>query len=491
MVRKRRKIQSLSWGLSARLLALTVLFVMLAEVLIYVPSISRFRKTFLEEQLAKANLAILAVEASPDKVVGKKLAMDLLLHAGAYGIILKEPERRMLMLSKDMPPSVDVTYDLRHVMFPEWIGEAVMTLLRTKKRIARVVGASPHNPDATIEVVLDETPMREEMLAFSVRILELSIIISLFTAGLVFLSLQWLMVRPILQITDSMIRFRENPEDESVTIQPTGRSDEIGVAQRELASMQEDLRAALRHKTHLAALGAAVAKINHDLRNTLSTAVLTSEHLASIEDPEVKRVTPRLAKAIDRAVTLCSQTLDFVRDVRISLHPTVFELKDLVLELNSTVCGPSADVPSLRDVKCVGPDFAIEADREQLFRVFSNLVLNAAQAGAQTVKIQAVLEQDALRIDIHDDGPGIEEAQQKRLFQPFSGTARKGGTGLGLVIAREIINAHGGDLTLAHSGPQGTTFKIELPENRIHPPMTPAYRRKRRRLHKTARSRPD
>ena len=468
MARKRRKILALPWGLSARLLALTALFVMLAEVLIYVPSISRFRKAYLEDQITKADLAILAVEASPGNVVGEKLAMDLLLRAGAYGIVLKEPERRMLMLSKEMPPAVDVTYDLRHVMFPQWIGEALMTLLQTKNRVMRVVAASPHNAGATIEVLLDETPMREEMLGFSVRILELSIIISLFTAGLVFLSLQWLMVRPILQITDSMTRFRKNPEDESVTIQPTDRNDEIGVAQRELASMQEDLRGALRHKTHLAALGAAVAKINHDLRNTLSTAVLTSDHLASIDDPEVKRVAPRLSNAIDRAVALCSQTLDFVRDVRISLQPTVFVLNDLVSELNSTVCRPSADSPGLEKVKAVDLRFEIEADREQMYRVFSNLALNAAQAGARTVQIEAVDETDSLVIDIHDDGPGIEGGVRERLFQPFSGTARKGGTGLGLVIAREIINAHGGELTLAESSPGGTTFRIELPASRLH-----------------------
>jgi signal transduction histidine kinase len=459
---------SLHWGLSARLLALTTLFVMLAEVLIYVPSVSRFRKSYLEDQIAKANLAILAVEASPDNIVGKKLSADLLLQAGAHGIVLKEPERRMLMLSEEMPPSVDVTFDLRHVMFWEWIGEAMMTLLQPSNRVMRVVAASPHNADATIEVVMDETPMRRAMLDFSVRILQLSIIISLFTAGLVFLSLQWLMVRPILQITDSMTRFRTNPEDESVTIQPSERTDEIGVAQRELSSMQEDLRGALRHKTHLAALGAAVAKINHDLRNTLSTAVLTSEHLASIDDPEVARVAPRLAKSIDRAVALCSQTLEFVQDVGMPFQPTVFHLNDLVSDLETAVCRPSADAPGLETLTGIGLDFDIKADPEQLFRALNNLALNAAQAGARTVQIRAIRDTD-LVIEFRDDGPGIAESVQERLFQPFAGTARKGGTGLGLVIAREIINAHGGDLTLGNSDPGGTTFIIRLPASCLHP----------------------
>ncbi len=315
---------SLPWGLSARLLALTTLFVMLAEVLIYVPSVSRFRKAYLEDQNRQGQLGHSGGRGQSRQCRRKNSVHGSAPQAGAYAVVLKEPDRRKLMLSSETLPSVDVTYDLRDVMFPEWIAEALMTLLQSDNRVMRIVAASPHNADATIEVVMNEAPMRQEMLDFSVRILQLSIIISLFTAGLVFLSLQWLMVRPVRQITDSMTRFRDNPEDESVTIHPSDRTDEIGVAQRELASMQRDLRGALRHKTHLAALGAAVAKINHDLRNTLSTAVLTAEHLASIDNAEVARVAPRLSKSIDRAVALCSQTLEFVQDVRIPLQPTVF-----------------------------------------------------------------------------------------------------------------------------------------------------------------------
>jgi signal transduction histidine kinase len=467
MTGKQRIRLALPRGLSARLLALTVVFVMLAEVLIYVPSISRFRKTYLEDQITKAQLAILAAEATPDNTIGKDLAMDLLFHAGAYAIVLKEPDRRMLMLKKDMPPSVDVTFDLRRSMFPGWIADALSALVQTRDRIMRVVAASPGNSDATIEVLLDETPMREAMYAFSVRILTLSIIISLITAGLVYFSLQWLMVRPIVQITNSMTRYRKNPEDESVTLKPSNRADEIGIAQRELAAMQEDLRVALHQKTRLAALGAAVAKINHDLRNTLATAVLTSDYLSGVDIPEVKKVTPRLASAVDRAVALCSQTLDFVQDVRIPVRPTVFSLKDLVLEIKAAVRRSGSESPGLDRIRTSRLGIHIKADREQMFRVFSNLALNAAQAGAQELKIESRVDGDKLLIDVTDDGPGIPEHARERLFQPFSGSAREGGTGLGLVISREIVNAHGGELSLAETSDQGTTFRIELPADRI------------------------
>jgi len=450
-------------GLSARLLALTVTFVMLAEILIYVPSISRFRKVYLEDQIAKAHLAVLAVEATPENAVGKGLEMDLLLYAGAYGIVLKKPDRRMLMLSKEMPPAVDVTFDLRQGMFIRWIGEALAALAQTRNRVMRIIADSPGEPDATIEVLLDETPMREAMYAFSVRILTLSIIISLFTAGLVYFSLQWFMVRPIVQITNSMVRFRESPEDETVTIQATERKDEIGVAQRELLAMQTELRAALRQKTRLATLGAAVAKINHDLRNTLATAMLASDRLTDIDDPVVKRVTPRLYNAIDRAVALCGQTLDFMRHDGPVLRPTVFRLGDLVSELEAATRKSEADGHGLERVDGRSLDIDVRADREQLYRVLSNLAVNAGEAGARTLHIDTRRDRDRVLIDIADDGAGIPPRARERLFEPFSGSTRKGGSGLGLVIAREIINAHGGELTLVETGENGTTFRIDLP----------------------------
>ncbi len=450
-------------GLSARLLGLTVVFVMLAEVLIYVPSISRFRKTYLEDQIDRASIAVLAARASPEHEVGRGLAMDLLFHTQAYAISLKTPERRLLMLSREMPPAVDVTVHLGDRMFTEWIAEAFATLAQTRNRIMRVVAAEASPGGAELEVILDETPMREAMYAYSWRILTLSIVISLITAGLVYVSLQWLLVRPIRQITQCIMRFRENPEDETATLPATRRGDEIGLAQRELQVMQQELRAALRQKAHLAALGAAVAKINHDLRNTLATAVLVSDRLAEIDDPEVKRVTPRLVAAIDRAVQLCSRTLDFVQDGKRTLRASVFALDGLVDEVRAAVHDGGCPGTVLDLVDADGGRLELAADREQLFRVLSNLALNAGQAGARTVTIAARRRDGRAVITVADDGPGLPDAVKARLFQPFAATARHGGSGLGLAIAHEIVRAHGGELSLAATGPAGTTFRIELP----------------------------
>jgi signal transduction histidine kinase len=329
-----------------------------------------------------------------------------------------------------------------------------------------VVATEPRARDTAIEVIIDETPMREAMYGYSGRILTLSIIISLITASLLYLSLQLLMVRLIRQMCDNIIRFRQSPEDERTTMPASGRRDEIGWAQRELAVMQNDLRAALRQKTRLAALGSAVAKINHDLRNTLATAALASDHLASSKDPEVRRVTPRLYGAIDRAAALCGRTLDFVRDTRPAIRPSHFVLGDLLAELEAL----NADGGSggLERLETTGIDLAIEADREQLLRAFNNLAHNAAQAGAKVLKIDARQQNGLVVIDIADDGPGIPEQIHGKLFQPFATSGRNGGTGLGLVIAREIVHAHGGELALAESGTHGTTFRIDLPVRHRH-----------------------
>ncbi len=447
-------------GLPARLLALTVLFVMLSEVLIYVPSIARFRHVQLQEHIARAHIAVLALEATPDNMVSAELERELLFHASAYSLTLTTPQRRIRMLGSETGPAVDAICDLRGTGPMAMIYEAFATLRHADNRILRVIAHSPRVPVATIEIVIDEAPLRAEMLGYSRRILELSIIISLLTAGLVYLSLHWLLVRPMLRISDSMMRFRADPDDTRAIVAPSSRRDEIGLVERELATMQHELRAALHQKTRLAALGAAVAKINHDLRNTLATAVLASDHLAQLPDPEVRRVAPKLYDAIDRAVALCAQTLAFARNDRPPLRESRFALRALVAEVGAQLPAGAATVD------CAGPDLALIADRDQMFRVFANLALNAVQADAKRVVVRVQGEQDGWAIDIADDGHGIGPAARAHLFQPFSAPRRDGGSGLGLVIAAEIVRDHGGALTLLASDTAGSAFRIAWPRQR-------------------------
>lgn len=448
-------------SLSMRLLVLTVAFVMLAEVFVYAPSIGRARLVYLQERLEAAHLAILSLEASPDFMVSRELEVELMGHVGAHLVSLSKPDSGRLVLMARKPERLDATFDLDQGKFFGLIRDAVVTLLSRENRILRILGTSPKDPQVMVEVVMDEAPLRDVLLGYSWRILSLSLLISVFTASLVYLSLHWMMVRPMRRITQSMTAFRQNPEDVAHSLASAGRSDEIGIAQRELVTMQEGLRAALLQKTRLAALGVAVTKINHDLRNLLSTASLVSDSLSGSEDPKVRRLAPRLVTAIDRAISLCSHTLNFTREGPPTLDLSSFDLKGLVDEVLEALPEPEGEQRQITIGLTADRD--VEADREQLYRVFDNLISNAVQAGASKIAVREGEVNGRIVIDVEDDGPGLPPRARESIFQPFTSSARQGGTGLGLAIARDLMRAHGGDIVLLRSTSDGTVFRLELP----------------------------
>ena len=457
-------------SLSARLLLLTIFFVMLAEVLIYAPSVSNFRISWLNDRLASADLAILALEAAPEGQLSLDLKSELLGRVDAFAVVLTRPDRRLLLYTQP-PPPVEITIDLRESSLISEIGAAFTAMARGGDGVMRVIGPSPQNPSMIIEVILNEAQLRAEMFNYSQNILLLSIIISLITAALLYLALQWLMVRPMRRITEGVTEFSRDPQNAAAGVKPSSRDDEIGVAQSVLVEMQKDLRASLKQQERLAALGSAVSKINHDLRGILSTAVLMSDRLSTLDSPEVKRISAPLIQSIDRAINLCTQTLNFVSDEGPELHRGRFRLTELVDEV-------AADLSVLEDgqaaVNSVAPAFAnkiptevvVEADRDQLYRVFANLTRNASQVGAHAIAIKlaaGMTDDKLLVIDISDDGPGMVKSAREGLFKAFAGSARKGGTGLGLVIVCDVMRAHGGDVELLFSGDAGTTFRLTLP----------------------------
>ncbi|MBI1208496.1 MAG: sensor histidine kinase [Azospirillum sp.] len=452
-------------SLSAKLLVLTVFFVMLAEVLIFVPSVSRFREVWLEERLAEAHLAAMSLEAAPNQTVSAALESKLLRHVWAHGVELILPRGRVYMLGEDMPPGIDRIYDLRDADVFQLIADALEVLAIPTRRAIKVIGLSPKDPTVRVEVVMEESHLRLALVQFAGRILALSVVISVIAASLVFFSLNWLLVRPMGRITASMMAFRRNPEDPAAMIVATGRDDEIGMAERELADMQASLRSALRQKERLAALGTAVAKINHDLGNILTTASVVSEHLATSGDPDVVRVTPRLMTALDRAMTLCTQTLSYTRDGVMPLRRSSFLLAVLIEELRPEVLAAERrdSGRAIAWLNQVADSQTVMADRDQLARALANLGRNALQAGANRVTVSAAAEPGRLVITVADDGPGLPPRARDNLFQPFAGSARAGGTGLGLAIAREVALAHGGDLKLVESTAAGTAFALDLP----------------------------
>ncbi len=451
------------YSLSARLLVLTILVVMMSEVFIFVPSLARFRLDWMNTRVNAAHLTMLALDVAPDRGVGEMLRAELLSQVGAHAVLAHRGGAR-LVLSGDTPPMVAETFRIADQNAWDLIVDALAVYMETENRVIRIMSPAPADTAVLIELVLDEAPMRGDMIAFSWRILGLSVVISLLTASGVYLALLWLMVRPMGRITANMVAFREDPEDAGRIMPTSRRRDEIGAAERELADMQHKLRAALTQKAHLAALGGAVAKINHDLRGILSTALLVSDRLESSEDPEVRRITPTLVNAIERAAALCSQTLDYAGHDGAAFKPTRFALRPLVEEIRDGL-GSDRSGDLVVDTE-IDERFELFGDRDQIFRILNNLMHNAAEAGAGHIAVAARTADGIAEVEIRDDGPGLPPRARDNLFRAFEGSARAGGTGLGLAIARELARAHGGDLTLVATGPDGTIFHLELPANR-------------------------
>lgn len=465
-------------GLSAKLLLLTVAFVMLAEVLIFVPSVANYRINWLLDRLSAAQLAALAAEASPTGSVPQPLQNELLRSAQVRSVAIKRSEERLLILQAEMPDAVDESYDLTDMARGGpgpgiasrlgFIADALRTYLSDGRRVLRIIGKPDAERREIVEIVLPEAPLKAAMVRFGLNILGLSVIISIITAALVYMALNQLLVQPMMRIARNMLHFSENPEDKSRIIVPSGRADEVGIAERELANMQSELSQLLNQKNRLAALGLAVSKINHDLRNLLANTQLLSDRLASSPDPTVQRFAPKLIASLDRAIEFCNDTLRFGRAAEQAPRREVFPLYTVVEDVADGLGLPRGD--QIRWRSLVPDDLRVDADYEHLFRILTNIVRNAIQAlegpdgdGQGEITVAAGRDNGMVWIRVADDGPGIPPKARAHLFQAFQGSARAGGTGLGLAIAHELVVANGGTLTL-ETVARGATFLIQVPD---------------------------
>ncbi len=452
--------------LSGRFLILTVIFVMLAEVLIFVPSIARYRADFLLTRLKQAQIAALTQLATEDMIM-PELEAELLANAEVYNVVLRRNEVRQLVLSSPVPGEIHATYDLRVAGPWELIRDAFALMIDPQNRIVRVIGYPVQEAGTLIEVTMETRPLRLAMLDYGLRILFLSALISVVTAFLLFIAVQRLLVLPIRRVVHHMQTYAEAPEDARRVIEPNADVEELRRAEEALKSMQTQLTAALRQKERLAQLGGAVAKISHDLRNILTTAQLFADRLEGSADPAVARSAPKLINSISRAVSLCEATLAFGKAEEPPPQLRRLNLAQLAGEVaEGEGLGAETQITCLIDIP---PGLTIRADGEQLHRVLSNLMRNARQAieatgQPGTIELSAGEDEGEWWIRVGDTGPGLPPKAREHLFSAFQGGARKGGTGLGLAIAAELVRGHGGRLELARSDAEGTEFTIHLPK---------------------------
>lgn len=453
-------------SLSGRFLILTVLFVMLAEVLIFVPSIARFRQDYLLARLEQAQIASLALLA--DGIVDADLEKELLENAEVYNVVLRRDEMRQLVLSSPIPSPIAATYDLRDPSSWTLIGDALKRLVSRNEQIIRVIGAPTRDAGLLIEITMDAHPMRTAMIDYGLRVLLLSAVISALAACLLFLAVRRLMVKPIKGVVGHMKSYAEAPEDARRIISPSASVRELREAEEALQSMQTQLTGALRQKERLAQLGGAVARISHDLRNILTTAQLLADRMESSDDPRVQRAAPKLEAAIRRAVSLCESTLAFGRAEEPPPALSRVDLKALVEDVldGERLAVSGDDITLLNEVH---PGTMLRCDADQMMRVVANLVRNARQAIESTgaggkITVSGGEDDQNWWFEVADTGPGLPARARDHLFMPFQGGARKGGTGLGLAIAAELVRGHGGALQLVRTGSEGSLFRITLPK---------------------------
>jgi len=459
-------------GLSGKLLLLTIPLVMIAEVLIYVPSMANFWMNRLNGRLAAANTAALVLDAAPSGMVPDSLAREILHSIDARAVAIKMGQQRRLLASTGLPQAIDHDVDMRSLTVWSSIVDSFEMLLETGNQAIRVIGPPPGGGQF-IEVIIDEAPLRQAMYVFSRNLLLVSLAIAILTAALVYLALHFLFVRPMRRLTASLVDFHENPESSARIIVPSNRGDEIGVAERELSDMQRDLVSMLHQKSRLAALGLAVSKINHDLRNLLASSQLLSDQLASVPDPRVQRFAPKLMRSLERAIAFCQSTLSYGRRQEAAPDRRMILIESVVSEVRESA-GLAAEA-SISWISAIERGLMIDADPDQLFRVLLNLVRNAEQAleshprsdaAAMQIRITGRREGSVAIIEVSDTGPGVPSKTREHLFEAFQTSGRPGGSGLGLAIAAELVRAHGGEIHLVE-GTIGATFRIAIPDRPV------------------------
>ncbi|MBL0935963.1 MAG: HAMP domain-containing histidine kinase [Rhizobiaceae bacterium] len=455
-----------------KLLVLTMLFVLIAEVLIFIPSIANFRLRWLEERLSTAAAVATVLVGEDASTLSRATQDEVLASLGAKAVAVRDEGMSQLLVAAEMPPQVDEHIALAATSPLTAVRDALSTALWGGERMLRVFG--PVGDSAKeFELIIPDKDLRTAMMVYARNVAVLSLIISVITAGLVFWAINRMMIRPVRRMTHSMLAFSAAPDDPARVIRPERRTDEIGIAQRELASMQGELQRTLGEQRHLAELGLAVSKINHDMRNMLAAAQLMSDRLRLIDNPTVQSFVPKLVRTLDRAVSYSEGVLAYGRTQEAPPSRRKLRLTQMVDDVGEILgLAPEGDIEF---VNAVDPGLEVEADADHLFRVLANLARNAVQAMqtdtesavVKRLTIGAMREGTVSKITIEDTGPGLPKRARENLFAAFRGAARSGGTGLGLAIAYELVRAHAGTLELVETRGGRTVFEICIPDQPI------------------------
>lgn len=453
-------------SLSTKLLVATVAFVLAAEIFVFLPWISEFRLNWMRTRIGIAQVVTLALTEANE--VPRAVQDEILARTGADVIALRTGTMRKLIAQRDPPREISETVDIALSDGLTALTDSLRVLFASGPRAVRLIG-EPTADGSFIDMVVDEQMMRDSMWRYAKRVAVASLFVSMVTGTLIFFSLRFLFLKPLQRLVGAMASFRAEPENPERVLRPSRRGDEIGNAERHLASMQAEINDLLKERARLADLGTAVSKINHDLRNILGSAQLFTDRLATIPDKTAQRFGPKLISTLDRALGYSQAVLDYGKVREAPPQRRIIALGRLVGDV-ADIMGLTSH-PRIQFVADVDDALEIDADPDQLFRVLMNLLRNAQlavetdpdPAVVRRITVSARRDGTSVAVRVSDTGPGVPARAREKLFRPFEGGMRPGGTGLGLAICAELVRAHGGSIALLDVGP-GATFEVVLPD---------------------------
>ncbi|HHL43582.1 MAG TPA: HAMP domain-containing histidine kinase [Hellea balneolensis] len=455
----------MNWrGLSSKLLLLTILFVMLAEGLIFFPSAAMFRQNWLWQRAESAGLITLAIEGVPN-YEGSSMLSEQFMKSTSVTMVAQNREG-MSELVLGMPPSGKIVGvdDLRKRRRLPLFRKTFRDFFGDGQGYIRVLSHPTVKGVDSLEFLVPQARLKAALRDYSARVLLWSIVISLMTGLLIYFALTRMIVVPVKKLATGLANFRNDPRKRQTELPANFRKDEIGQLEREFVDMKDGVRLAFQRQERLATLGMAMAKINHDLRNVLTSTQLISDRLASDPDERISRMGQRLVKTVDRGVKLCEATLSFSQSVE--ERPKIKPVRIATL-IGEAAGDTMAEEGQVKFTNKVPHNLQALVDPDHTYRIFHNLFRNAIQAmtksDTQDLSVDAKIKDDKLHINISDTGPGLPEKAKSNLFKAFTSSTTKGGTGLGLTISRELARAQGGNLILEKTGPDGTTFTVCLP----------------------------
>lgn len=457
--------------LSAKLLAMTIIFIMLAEIVIFIPSLTMFRHNWLQERAEAAGLLTLAIEGVPDYMGG-----ELLSHQFMHDTDVSMVSQNRIGANGEKVSEIILgeTPDGKHLYVEDIRQERRLPLFRNSFRdffsagegYICVVAEPTVEGVESLEIHVPRSALKMALQDYCQRVLLWSLAISILTGMMIYLALSRMIVRPVQKLAQGLATFQADPRKRIGPVKPNVRRDEIGELERQFVDMKDGVRTVFKQQERLATLGMAMAKINHDLRNVLTSTQLISDRLADDPEERISKMGKRLVKAVDRGVKLCEATLSFSQSVEERPKPQKIELAALVGEAASdAIFEENGGAVGTQFTNKIDTKLHVFADPDHTYRLFHNLLRNAVQAmqGRETkaLSVEASEMDGKICIRITDTGGGLPARAKENLFKAFTST-RKGGTGLGLTIARELARAQGGNLQLESTGEEGTVFMVSL-----------------------------